>query len=355
MEVERNNVSVPRPVLVEYPTCVELLSHNAPFNFWCTLRNRGKTTGVKKRAVRRFKRRREGTIWVRRTEGNTKKTKETFFNKKSLKICGLKKGDVKIEGNFAYMDMRPKNSKKPKWERFIEFCTLSQNTDERSADDSLYTLMVLDEGFVKPETRRFYPGDEVRDLMDLYISKKRTDKLQLLILANRENVNNPYFNFFGIDPPPLSFNGIKKYRGGSVVFLQDTTEPPITTEFDGLVKTALKGTSYAKILYTSDVANQDDCHIVPKPKNATHYCAIDFGDPITLWAHGARIYVTKGVDKTRTVVTNKQGGYNNVIVYTGRERARFSPLIRIKREGGIYYESASAGEIIHSVLHIMGI
>lgn len=333
----------------DYINFTPLLSYGAPYNFLDTTRGRGKTWSVFWRAYKHFMRHHKGTILVRRTEDATKKTKEGAFNGKFCRFHKIDPATVRVKGDFAEVCI------KDRWYRFLYFCTLSNASDERSNDDDFYDLMILDEGKVCARKRAHYQGDEVMDLMDLYDSKRRESRMQLLILGNRESVGSPYMNFFGIPPLPIDFNGVKKFRGGTVICAQSTRPKREIHDFDTKVKRALEGTRYGDFAYHGKAKDFDDVHVSPKPRQARYYCGFDFGTPVTAWLYEGRVYFTGGVDSARRIVCDKPKQYKDTFIYTHREKPRFVTFMRAKRDNAIYYSDQSVAEAVADLFVRMGI
>ena len=331
---------VPAWLDADYINFTGLLSYGAPFNFLDSTRGRGKTWGIFWRAYKHYMRAHRGTILVRRTEDATKKTKQGAYSAKFCRAHKIDPTTIRIKGDFAEVCINGA------WYRFLQFCTLSNASDERSNDDDFYDLMILDEGKVDARKRSHYQGDEVMDLMDLYDSKRRESKMQLLILGNRESVGSPYMNFFGIRPLPVDFNGVRRYRGGTVVCAQSTKPKREAHDFDVKVKKALDGTKYGDFAYHGRAKDYDGAHLTKKPKSARYYCGFDFGTPVTAWLNDGCVYFTYGVDNTRRIVCDKPKAYKDTFIYTPREKTRFDTFIRARRNNAIYYDNEVTAEAI---------
>ena len=329
----------------DYIDFTPLLGYGAPYNFLNTTRRRGKTWSIMKRAYGHYKRHHRGTILVRRTEEATRKAKQGAYTKKFCKAFGIDPDTIRIKGDFAQVHDRGR------WTNFLQFVTLSQASEERSNDDDFYDLMILDEGMVSARKRAAYHGDEVVDLMDLYDSKRRESRMQLLIIGNRESVGSPYMNFFGIPPLPIDFNGVRRYLDGTVVVAQSTRECREVDEFDRKVKRALSGTRYGMSAYHGVPKDTDTGHIRRRSRKSVYWCSFDFGTPLTAWRDGSTVFFTLGVDRTRTVVVDRLTGvYPNAMVYGIRDRSRFSLLINAKRDNSIYFDNPSVAEAANELL-----
>ena len=341
------------PAPFKYCDYNDVLSYGAPYNIINMVRETGKSLAGKKRAYFRHIRKGTSTIWVRRTEGATIKTRATFLNKKFFKFTNADPERVRIKGNYADVNMS-KNKNSGAWEHFVEFVTLSKKDDERSADEGTADLFLIDEGLPTREKMRQYRGDEVNDALDLYESKRRDDRMQFLVLGNRESVANPYLNYFGCETPPFDFNGIKAFKQNTIIYQQSTIAPPEKSEFDNKIKIALEGTKYGAFKYKGVAQGFDLVHIKNKPKNAEIYGTFDFGFPVTMWTAQNAVYFTSGVDLSRPAIVLKETDkYKNAYVVKSTDRQFFAFLRNARRLNAIYYDNPATAEIAQTIIEIL--
>ena len=195
---------------MDYINYLPLYARGATFNFVEAPRDVGKTFTAKFWGTKRFLKCGKKFIWVRRTDEETKTSKEKFFKKSLLKKLRLTADDVKIKGNYGY------SKRGRKWVDFVEFCSLSTASTQRSVDDDAYDLMFVDEAFATPAKVNAFRGDEVREFVDIYFSKKRDHKMTVFLLGNKETVNNPYYTYYGTTPPQNVFAGVRMFRNGTI-------------------------------------------------------------------------------------------------------------------------------------------
>lgn len=328
-----------------------VLSYHAPFNIISAVRGTGKTTGAKIRTYKRYKRKNEGTCWVRRIEIDTQRTRQTFFNRKFFELTGADPETVRIKGNYAEMKIGRS------WERFVEFTHLSRSRAERSSDDSLFTLLLLDEGIATRDARNRYKGSEVTDFLDLYDSKRRNSGMQSLILGNRETTANPYLFYFGIETPPYNWNGVRSYRDGSIVYMQRTTPPESVSDLDEKVKTALAGTAYGAYKYDGHAKGVADAvHIGRQDTNRMKlYACFNFEAPVSAWYNEktGSIYFAPGINLDMTIITLQPSSYRRSMVYAPRYKHVFSLLATAKRNNNIWYADEATAEVAQNVIDVL--
>ena len=334
---------------MDYINYLPLYGRGALINVVEAPRGVGKTYTAKMWGTRRFMKCGKKFIWVRRTEEETRTSKGAFFKPKMLRALGLKSDDVKIKGQYAYM----KRGKR--WVDFCEFCSLSNAATQRSVDNEDYDLMFLDEAFATLERVNRYHGDEVRDFIDLYISKKRDHKLIAFLLGNKETYDNPYYQYFNIPAPPVGFEGVRMFNGGTIAVW--TVTGYVTDEEHDKVARLLSNTDYGRYMFDGAAKTARNHVYGNPPRGATHYASFDFGRTFTVWKHNGKMYVTPKLDASRVVFvgSGQRGYYNRALLTTTRERWRFSALELAYKRGKVIFQDATIAEYACGVFSHIGI
>lgn len=320
----------------DYVNYLQWYSYGAIINLIQTKRSRGKSFTGKYWGLARFQKTGKAFYWVRRTNEELKKEKPTFFKPKLLDMLGLSPDNVKIEGDTGYIKMRRK------WVDCVRFCSLSNVVRERSSDSDKYDLMFVDEAFVTPDKINAFRGDEVTALLDLFISKKREHKLTVFILGNTETINNPYYTYFGITPPPLGWSGIKTYRGGTLLVAVDNAPAPDNT--GGRLGRLFENTPYGAYMFGDASKIMPNVQYKKPPSCARVYASFDFGTPMTFKFHGRYMYCVPGVDPSRYVFCDKPRHYARTVIFTTADRARFSGLRAAFRSNLLYFKNETIAE-----------
>jgi hypothetical protein len=177
-----------------------LLSYNAIFNFCAGGRGMGKTYDAKKRSVRKFIRKGEQFIYLRRYKEELSIAKRTFFADFSHEFPEY---DFQIhgwEGQMAPAETR--GDKKREWVTIAYFVALSQAQNVKSASFHKVTTIIFDE-FIAEHGRQ-YLKDEANAFLGFYSTVDRNqDKTIVLFCANSVSIMNPYFMYFEIRPDKL--------------------------------------------------------------------------------------------------------------------------------------------------------
>lgn len=317
-----------------------VLSYNAIINFILGGRNIGKTWGLKKRAYRRAVKKHKKCIWVRRTKEEAAECARTFFTSSDLrKFCGIpqlvtntkkekepEENSIRQNGRTIYI------YKNKKWEWFINIIALCEYKKMRSSDDIDCDTIVFDEFTATPEKYILYRGNEAQDFIDLFISIKRQHKVTCILSGNKESVSNPILNYFNIPPIPLTFQGIRTFKRGTIVVQQVNDLPPLESEFDRKVDILLSGTQYGNYLNKATYKNQPTIKISRTPAGSEGY--------IQLYWRGQHINIRRAVNSGTYEPELYVGGENDttVTIFTDTTQRKFrSQITLIKKEHRQYF------------------
>lgn len=339
-----------------YYNALKLMSYNAIFNFVDGARNIGKSTGFKIRSIRRAYKKGKATYWLRRYDDEVKQTCDKFLNAKLLKLLNMtvyhKKdnpdGTIKREGRKIYVKNRA-----GKWVIAVQFICLSDAAKYRSADDDAFDSLVFDEYTTTAARYAYYRGDEVQDFIDLYISLKRENKLICYFLGNKETTLNPYKRFFNMHPLPLTWQGIKRYRRGSIIVQQVNDVLNADIAYNEKLREALTGTRYLSYLLEGSTKNA---------RQAT-YTEINYttarlygqfnkgGQAVSIYIQNGKMIVTDKINTAYNVFTDlNEQIYTKQKSLVNKHRAELYALENAVIDNRIAYTSASAYELAQPLL-----
>ena len=333
-------------------TSTQIQSYGAIINAIVSGRDLGKTWSLKRRAVRRALKHGKKTLWLRRFQPQTKETARKFFRSRDLlKFCGLqwydpekKTGNLKHQGRTFYL-----KRKNGKWIDFIQVAAVSEAGDIRSCDDVDCDTIVFDEFTAKPVEYRRYTGDEVNDFMDIFHSIERDHQVTAFLLGNKESINNPYFQYFGIRPMPVSWEGIRLFRGGSFAYQQINNVPDQDSDYLRKKAALLEGTKYGNYILTAGYKSMNNkMKYVRMPANAALYIQLCWdGQPLKIASHNGFFYVNQRVDQTRRVFCNELvHTYPREKILVTRQKSLFTALINAVADNRVSYDSPATYEAI---------
>lgn len=268
-------------------------SHNALFNFVVTNRNSGKTWALKLKAIGSFIKKGYVTIWLRRFTSDIKnRYLEHFYTNKMISIN--KKVDfakLTRKGQVFYYNKKP----------FLYVVSLSSQQKLKGFDIPNVKYIVYDEFTTTQQKYNHYRGNEAIDFLDLYMTFKRNNNVKCYFLGNKETFTNPYYTFFNIKPPPIHFEGIKKYKQNSILIYQDNKL--LTQNIDNL-SNALLDTPYYKYLFDGDMKTQQLVNFSKLPSGAILYLQFYYANNVyQIKVSNNNYYVVKALDKNNIIFT----------------------------------------------------
>ena len=295
----------------------EIISYNAIMNFINTNRNFGKTWSFQKRAFIRASKRHKMAIWLRRFNGERDEAADKLFASRDLqKYCGISVYDKKENpaGNF-YRQGKHFYCKDDagRWINFMTVYSLSDRLKLRSADNVDIDTIVFDEYTTTPDKYRRYRGNEVNDLMDIFISLKREHQVRLFLLGNKESYSNPYYSYFNIPSIPNSYEGIRTFRNGSIAVEQRNNKPLSQTEYENKLESMLSGTTYGSYYLDAGYKTSYNLKWYKTPPAADLYIQVNIdGNALRICLHQGIFYVSSTLDNQALTYSNiLTGRYKN--------------------------------------------
>lgn len=329
-----------------------ILSFNAIFNFIVSNRNYGKTWAFKIRTWRRAFKRGKKTIWVRRFRKEVKEASQTFYSsadlRAKLKDFAPYSKDNK-DGNFRQLGHTFYIKRNGEWTWFLKIVCCSDSNAMRSADDVSCDTMVYDEFTTTPNKYKLYRGNEVTDFIDAFWSAKRKHKVYAFFLGNKESVSNPFFDYFGIQPLPESYEGIRTFRHGSIAIQQINNVNSLETEYDKKVFDLFEGTTYGNYIYSSETKNKPKIKLGVAPKdNYTYFQSVFNGKNIRILSSGNIYYIDDKINNSQHVysypsITNK---YTHEHTLIRAYKRNFTSLINAIADNRVRYSNHAIYESI---------
>lgn len=338
-----------------------LLSYNAIYYFILTNRGFGKTWAIQIRTWRRAYKRGKKALIVRRFKKEAREMARKIYASADLikKLRGFVPYDKKTgKGNFKRDGMTFYIKRGGRWVWFLQITALSDANGMRSADDVNCDTIYFDEFTTTPHRYRAYRGDEVTDFVDIFFSAKREHKITCFFLGNRESVANPYFRYFGITPMPSNYEGIRRYRSGSIVVQYVNNEQKEKNgDYDKKLRALFADTAYGNYIYNSEYKNANAFRRAKPPLKAAEYISLYWnGYPLTISVQDGFFYVKSGVDASRRIYCDvTPHKYKQEFQLIKRQRQIFSALMQAVFQNRMYYDSEATYEAMQSFYKWLGI
>ena len=330
---------------------LKVLSYNALITWIVTNRSYGKGWTFKKRAYKRGIKKGRCTLWLRLFESEVKKCSAEFLNKPDLiKYMGAtlynkdkNTGTLRQIGNTLYCRKTPRHP----WKPFLIIDRLSNAPALRDADLPNLDTIIVDEFSQTPEQMKRFRGSAPKLLLDIAFSMKREHKIRIICLGNKEQRANPFFSYFGIEPPRSDFEGIRRYRKGTHV-LQQINNLPDDSEYNNQWREAIKGTSYGNFVYKSEYKTGNGFKIRRTPDRATFYIQVATSSGvIKIMTLNGSYYVNRRIEQSKPVyyLGEPSKRYRKEFRLVNKLKRYFGSLIDAFVMNEVYYDSAVTAEM----------
>lgn len=230
-------------------------SYNATLNFILTNRGFGKTFGAKCNVIKKFIKKGEQFVYVRRYKTELNDIHK-FFDSPDLRKK-FKTHTFEVKGKTFYIDGK------------IAGYAIALSTSQKlkSVDYPFVTTIIFDEFIVDKGCIR-YLSNEVDVFLDLYetIARKRNN-VKAYLLANNVSVVNPYFTYFDVTPKKTERFTIA--RDGELVIEMCTDTVFINEKLETKFGKLIKGTKYADYSIFNNSLRDSEVFIEKRPKRNT--------------------------------------------------------------------------------------
>ena len=230
-------------------------SYNATLNFILTNRGFGKTFGAKCNVIKKFIKKGEQFVYVRRYKTELNDIHK-FFDSPDLRKK-FKTHTFEVKGKTFYIDGK------------IAGYAIALSTSQKlkSVDYPFVTTIIFDEFIVDKGCIR-YLTNEVDVFLDLFetIARKRNN-VKAYLLANNVSIVNPYFTYFDVTPKKTERFTIA--RDGELVIEMCTDTVFINEKLETKFGKLIKGTKYADYSIYNNSLRDSEVFIEKRPKRNT--------------------------------------------------------------------------------------
>lgn len=334
----------------------EVLATSPVVAYIRTGRGIGKTTWCSVTSIKHCKRHRgEFMVYIRMYKDQVTEAKKAWFKATNCRLAQIGADDCRINGTFGEIKI------KDQWYKCVRFVQLSAKRNARSSDDPKAWCAVFDEGDVTLAEARRYRGDYADDLADLHDSLRRETDLPLIIFSNKESASNRILDYHGIKNPPEYWNGCRRYKKGTFLFIStDRTGPEIKDAVKDF-RTCYANTRYGKFRFEGAAHSGNKAPIRRKPPGGYKYIQLAFtGLPaLSLWRCGEYMFVCRGIDASAgkyVFVDRPTHDYPGAIVYRRQDlKTKFQTLQRCYTRSMVFADDASIAEVWDIVAQKLGL
>ena len=308
----------------------KVLSYNAMLNFILGERGVGKSYGIKKYCVNRFKKKKRKFIYLRRYHTEIEKVlKDNKFFDDIKNDETLKNDSLYISGSKFYCNK--------------EVCgyaiSLSKALIEKSVPYNDVDIIIFDE-FLTDGTTYRYIKDEPEKLLDFIETVGRLRDIKCFCLGNSISQVNPYFDYFNISLPYNS--DIKTFKNGLILINYIKNENYRKIKHESKFGKLIEGTHYSEYAIDNTFLQDNNNFIKKKdPKSKFFYTICLNNKYYGIWLdyNSNKMYVSKKYILNNIVITFDLNSHTENTILLKSRSVFFQNLLNHYRNGGLFFEN----------------
>ena len=319
----------------------KVLTYNAYFNFLIGERGVGKTYSSKNFVIRKFLKRQEQFIYLRRYKTEIDKAKRTYFNDIAVKYPDK---DLYCKGDTFYIDDKPCGFAVP----------LSTTNILKSVCYDNVTTIIFDEFIIDKGCYHYLQG-EVKTFLEFCETVFRLrDNVRVLFLANAITQTNPYFLYFDLELP--KDKNIKLFKNGLILLEimknEEYRQQKMKSKFGQLVN----GTEYGDYAIKNEFLRDNDKFIQRKTGQCNFAFAFIWqGSTFGVWYNMdlCKMFVSEDYIKNATLTfttTLENHKPNTMLLKSVRNFACWQMFLKKFKLGNVYFESIKIKNVTYELI-----
>lgn len=251
----------------------KLNSFNGYFNFCVGMRGVGKTFGAKLRAIKRFIKKDEQFIYLRRYKDELQFSRDTFFDD-IIAEGYFPEWDFRINGKVGQMALKAtKDDKKRVWKTCVHFIPLSISQSFKSVPFPKVYTIIYDE-FIIEKGNVPYISNEATKFLGFYSTVARNrEGVKVYFLANAVSITNPYFLYYKIRPDQVG--EFSQYKNGFIVCHFVESAEFKTEVYKTRFGQFIQDTEYADYAVSNQFADNHEELLGAKSPAAVYYMTLE--------------------------------------------------------------------------------
>ena len=308
----------------------KVLSRNAMLNFLIGERGVGKTYGITKFVIKRFKNKKKQFVYLRRYKSELAEAVPKFFDK-IRDDEDFKNDKFKVGKSSFYI-----NGEEAGYAIPLSIANILKGTTFTNVDTIIFDEFIIDKGCYH------YLPNEVIQLLDVIETIARMRNIRVFMLGNAISSTNPYFNFFDIEIPYNT--DIKMYKHNLILVNYIKNERYRKAKKETRFGKLIEGTIYEKYAIDNEFLRDSKAFISKKSNNSKFYCIILFNNfYYGVWVDykKANIYINNICDHNcpRKFVFNSDDMNDNTILFRSKASPFIQNIIERYRYGKLFFSS----------------
>ena len=324
----------------------KIISYNASVNILIGERGVGKSYGIKNYVIKRFLKRKEKFLYIRRYDNELK----AIFQKDFF-------GDIK--NAFPEVALTSKNKKfYINGEVFGYAKRLTEAQDLKSSSFEDITTIVFDEYAIE-KNRRYYLQNEgmiIAGLLDSVIRNRNNVKVFFLMNAVEGIEFSPLFTFFKLQLPYNS--DIKLFKNNTVLVQYMNNEEFRKEREETLIGKLMKGTLYENYALKNEILDKNNDFLEKKTGTAKFTFAFIYNkETYGVWNDykNGKVFVSEDyLDNPYSLyaLTLKDSKPNIMLISTLGSCVFWQQFIKNFKFGVVYYESQKIKHAVYEIIRL---
>ena len=321
----------------------QTLSYNCLFNMVIGNRGCGKSYGLKKHAISRFKKKGHQFVYLRRFQEEIDETAEQYFD------------DIVVNGEFPDDTIEYKNGCYFVNGQLAGYAmALTKAKSYKSISFPLVYLIIFDEFLIEDNGYTRYLKNEVKQFLGFYMSIDRYRGCTVFFLANSVSMINPYTLFWNLSIPYGS-NIVRK----DDILLQlvqddDFIRERKETRFGKLIA----GTEFEEYAIENKFIQDSKTFLMKKTEKSQYYFTFFYhGEKFGVWVDytEGKMFVSENIDpscKLMYAITVDDHEPNTMLLRQISKAVFFKNFIENYKLGNVYFESQKVKNITYEVIKL---
>lgn len=321
----------------------KVLSYHAMMNYIIGERGCGKSYGLKKYLLNRFKKKNRQFIYLRRYDTELKKSlKDNEFFKDIENDTIFKEDSFYVRGDKFYMNDKVCGYAIP----------LSKASIYKSVPFPNVDIIMYDEFLIDNSTYHYLPN-EPEKLLDFIETVGRLRDIQVFCLGNNISLVNPYFDYFNISLPYNS--DIKTFKNGLILINYIKNEAYRKVKKESKFGTLIDGTKYSEYAIDNKSLKDNNNFIKKKnPKSKFFFNIIINNHTYGVWMdyNSNEMYISKMYNNNHpvTITFNYNDHTENTIMLKSKS-VFFQNLVKHYMNANLYFDNLQIKSDITSLIH----
>ena len=321
----------------------KVLSYHAMLNFIIGERGVGKSYGIKKYVLNKFKKKGKQFIYLRRYDTELRKSLKDNEFFKDVELDDLFKNDIfYIRGDKFYMNDQVCGYAIP----------LSKASIYKSVPFPNVDTIIYDEFLIDNNTYHYIP-EEPEKTLDFIETVGRLRDIQVFLLGNSISLVNPYFDYFNISLPYNS--DIKTFKNGLILINYIKNEAYRKIKKESKFGTLIEGTKYGEYAIENKFIKDNNNFIKKKnPKSKFFFNIIINKHTYGVWMdyNSNDMFISKMCNYNHPVtLAFDYKDHNENTIMLKSKSVFFQNLVNHYKSGFLYFDNIQIKSDVTSLIH----